>query len=276
MPAEVDDCRRRIEALDTELEIIQRETAVGVDTAARQASAAAKLTEERERLQQLEARWTSERELVEKVLGLRAKLRGDLGKVEGTASKLEKAADAAAAVTPVQTADGSGGNGKLSPEERAVAARGTEDPAGPVARTARRNAPDPAHRDEQAVASVVQDWTGIPVGRMVKNEIETVLKLADLIGERIIGQRHALEQIARRIQTSRASLDNPSKPIGVFMLAGPSGVGKTETALALAEALYGGEQNVITINMSEFQEAHTVSTLKGSPPATSATAKAAS
>jgi type VI secretion system protein VasG len=101
---------------------------------------------------------------------------------------------------------------------------------------------------------------------MVKNEIETVLNLADALSQRIIGQRHALEMIAKRIQTSRASLDNPNKPIGVFMLAGPSGVGKTETALALAETLYGGEQNVITINMSEFQEAHTVSTLKGSPP----------
>ena len=120
--------------------------------------------------------------------------------------------------------------------------------------------------DEQAVASVVADWTGIPVGRMVKNEIEAVLKLADTLNQRVIGQRHALEMIAQRIQTSRAKLDNPNKPIGVFMLCGPSGVGKTETALTLAEALYGGEQNVITINMSEFQEAHTVSTLKGAPP----------
>ena len=120
--------------------------------------------------------------------------------------------------------------------------------------------------DEQAVASVVQDWTGVPVGRMVKNEIETVLNLAETLNQRVIGQRHALDMIARRIQTSRARLDNPQKPIGVFMLCGPSGVGKTETALALAEALYGGEQNVISINMSEFQEAHTVSTLKGSPP----------
>jgi type VI secretion system protein VasG len=120
--------------------------------------------------------------------------------------------------------------------------------------------------DEQAVASVVADWTGIPVGRMVKNEVEAILKLADTLEQRIIGQRHALEMIARRIQTSRAKLDNPNKPIGVFMLAGTSGVGKTETALALAEALYGGEQNVITINMSEYQEAHTVSTLKGAPP----------
>jgi type VI secretion system protein VasG len=120
--------------------------------------------------------------------------------------------------------------------------------------------------DGQAVASVVGDWTGIPVGRMVKNEIETVLKLADTLNQRVIGQKHALEMIARRIQTSRAGLENPQKPIGVFMLAGTSGVGKTETALALAETLYGGEQNLITINMSEFQEAHTVSTLKGAPP----------
>jgi type VI secretion system protein VasG len=120
--------------------------------------------------------------------------------------------------------------------------------------------------DEQAVASVVADWTGIPVGRMVKDEVATVLKLAQTLGQRVIGQDHALEMITRRLQTARAGLENPNKPIGVFMLAGPSGVGKTETALTLAEALYGGEQNLITINMSEFQEAHTVSTLKGAPP----------
>jgi type VI secretion system protein VasG len=120
--------------------------------------------------------------------------------------------------------------------------------------------------DYQAVASVVADWTGIPVGRMARNEIETVLKLDRLLGQRVIGQDHAMQMIAKRIQTSRAGLDNPSKPIGVFMLAGTSGVGKTETALALSEALYGGEQNLITINMSEYQEAHTVSSLKGAPP----------
>jgi type VI secretion system protein VasG len=101
---------------------------------------------------------------------------------------------------------------------------------------------------------------------MARNEIETILKVADHLAQRVIGQDHAMEMIAKRIQTSRAGLDNPSKPIGVFMLAGTSGVGKTETALALAEAMYGGEQNVITINMSEYQEAHTVSTLKGAPP----------
>jgi type VI secretion system protein VasG len=120
--------------------------------------------------------------------------------------------------------------------------------------------------DFQAVASVVGDWTGIPVGRMAANEIDTVLKLPALLGKRVIGQDHAMEMIAKRIQTSRAGLDNPSKPIGVFMLAGTSGVGKTETAIALAESLYGGEQNLIVINMSEYQEAHTVSTLKGAPP----------
>ena len=123
-----------------------------------------------------------------------------------------------------------------------------------------------AHVDEQSVASVVSDWTGIPVGRMVRDEIETVLKLPEILNRRVIGQSHGLAMIAKRIETSRARLDNPSKPIGVFMLAGPSGVGKTETALALAETLYGGEQNMITINMSEFQEAHTVSALKGAPP----------
>ena len=120
--------------------------------------------------------------------------------------------------------------------------------------------------DEQSVASVVSDWTGIPVGRMVKDEVQTILSLGDILGKRVVGQGHGLAMIAKRIETNRAKLDNPNKPIGVFMLAGPSGVGKTETALALAEALYGGEQNMITINMSEFQEAHTVSTLKGAPP----------
>ncbi len=120
--------------------------------------------------------------------------------------------------------------------------------------------------DAQAVASVVADWTGIPVGRMVRNEIENVLNLPHALGQRIVGQDPALQAIARRIQTNRAGLDDPNKPVGVFLLAGTSGVGKTETALALAENLYGGEHNVITINMSEYQEAHTVSSLKGSPP----------
>jgi len=120
--------------------------------------------------------------------------------------------------------------------------------------------------DEQLVAEVVAAWTGIPVGKMVKDEIAAVLELAAFLGKRVIGQTHSLETIARRIVTSKARLDDPNRPIGVFMLVGPSGVGKTETALALSDLFYGGEKNMITINMSEFQEAHTVSTLKGSPP----------
>ncbi len=120
--------------------------------------------------------------------------------------------------------------------------------------------------DAQIVGEVLSAWTGIPVGKMLKDEITTVLALQEHLGKRVIGQPHALEVISQRIQTSRASLDDPNKPVGVFMLVGPSGVGKTETALALSDLLYGGEHNLITINMSEFQEAHTVSTLKGSPP----------
>ena len=120
--------------------------------------------------------------------------------------------------------------------------------------------------DAQIVGDVVSGWTGIPIGNMLKDEVQTVLHLESHLGRRVIGQDHALHMISERIRTSKASLEDPSKPIGVFMLVGPSGVGKTETALTLADLLYGGERNLITINMSEFQEAHTVSTLKGSPP----------
>ena len=244
-PPAVDDSRKRIQALETELAIIGREAAVGVDTKAREAAAQEKLAVEKSRLAELEARWNTEKAMVTKILELRGKLRAATGKVEG-------AADAPASET--SPAELEAWMAELKGLQTELAAHQGESPL--ILPTV----------DHQAVASVVQDWTGIPVGRMVKNEIESVLKLADTLNQRIIGQRHALEMITKRIQTSRAGLDNPSKPIGVFMLAGTSGVGKTETALALAEALYGGEQNVITINMSEYQEAHTVSTLKGAPP----------
>ena len=120
--------------------------------------------------------------------------------------------------------------------------------------------------DGHTISEVISAWTGIPAGKMMKDEIATVLTLENVLGARVIGQNHALVQIAERIRTSRASLEDPNKPIGVFLLVGPSGVGKTETALTLSDLMYGGERNMITINMSEFQEAHTVSTLKGSPP----------
>jgi type VI secretion system protein VasG len=265
VPAEVEDSRHRIDALNIELEIIGREKVVGLDVAQREADANAKLGTEKERLAKLEERWRAEKELVDQILAVRAQLRATVGKVEGTQTTLEKGADTAA--KPVSVDVGSKSAEPTppaeSPDELRTKLRALQ------ARLAALQGERPLilpSVDAQAVASVVADWTGIPVGRMVKNEVEAVLKLGDTLNERVIGQRHALDMIARRIQTSRARLDNPNKPIGVFMLCGPSGVGKTETGLALAEALYGGEQNVITINMSEFQEAHTVSTLKGAPP----------
>ncbi|HKR36456.1 MAG TPA: type VI secretion system ATPase TssH [Steroidobacteraceae bacterium] len=253
VPAEVDDSRKRISALDTELAIIGREKTVGVDVASREQQASEKLAAENDNLAGLEAAWQKEKEIVDKILELRAKLRGVAQKVEGTGSKLEAGAQAEAPPA-------------LSAEERAkllVELRSLQADLSEIQGERPLILPSV---DYQAVAAVVGDWTGIPVGRMARNEIDTVMRLADILSQRVIGQKHAHEMIAKRVQTSRASLDNPNKPIGVFMLAGPSGVGKTETALALAEALYGGEQNVVTINMSEFQEAHTVSTLKGAPP----------
>jgi type VI secretion system protein VasG len=259
VPAEVDDSRKRIQALNTELEIIARESVIGIDIGSRKTSAEEKLTAEQQRLAGLEERWNNEKDLVEKILDLRAKLRGDIGKVEGTNSELEDAADEAAQ-------EEKNVEKPPSPEDRAALFEQLRPLLQQLAELQGERPLILPSVDEQAVASVVADWTGIPVGRMVKDEVAAVLHLADALGKRIIGQDHALEMIAKRVQTSRAQLDNPKKPIGVFMLAGPSGVGKTETALALAEALYGGEQNIITINMSEFQEAHTVSTLKGAPP----------
>jgi type VI secretion system protein VasG len=234
-PPEVDDCRRKIQALETEAEIIARETAIGIATEARAKSVEEELAIQRDRLVGLEARWSEEKTMVDRLLDLRAQLRD-------AKAEADPATDRAAIMEELQ-----GLQAKL-------AAHQGESPL--ILPSV----------DAQAVAAVVGDWTGIPVGRMVKNEIQAVMALDRTLKQRVIGQDHGLEMIARRVQTSRAGLDNPTKPIGVFMLCGPSGVGKTETALALAESLYGGEQNLITINMSEFQEAHTVSTLKGAPP----------
>ncbi len=260
-PAEVDDSRKRIEALETELAIIGRETAIGVDTAAREADVKAQLADEQARLAGLDKRWEAEKALVDRLLGLRAKLRGVIAPVEGTSSKLEEKVEAAAA-----TAAAAELQPTLTEAERADALAELKAVQAELTTLQGEHPLILPTVDYQAVASVVGDWTGIPVGRMAANEIETILNLPKALAQRVIGQDHAMEMIAKRIQTSRAGLDNPNKPIGVFMLAGTSGVGKTETALALAEALYGGEQNLITINMSEYQEAHTVSTLKGAPP----------
>ena len=253
-PAEVDDSRKRIEALEVELGIIGREGAIGIETGKRATDANQLLTAERERLAGLETRWNDERALVDQLLSLRAQLRDGAQPVEGTGSKLEAAAGTEAPPAPLTDGQRDDLKAQLKDVQAKLSALQGENPL--ILPTV----------DYQAVAAVVGDWTGIPVGRMAKNEMETILTIASSLAKRVIGQDHAMEMIAKRIQTSRAGLDNPSKPIGVFMLAGTSGVGKTETALALAEALYGGEQNLITINMSEYQEAHTVSTLKGAPP----------
>ncbi len=229
-PAEVEDCQRRIEALKSELEILAREAAIGVENSKHQSTARASLDEQSTRLEGLQERWRQEKSAVEEILALRSRL-----------------SDASAA----QQKDGMRRLQEL--EHRLTQLQGDQ----PLVRTS---------VDEPAVAAVVADWTGIPVGRMVKSEISSVLALAETLAQRVLGQDAALATIARRVQTARASLEDPRKPVGVFLLAGPSGIGKTETALALAEALYGGEQNLVTINMSEFQESHTVSTLKGAPP----------
>ncbi len=290
-PAKVDDCRRHIAALETELGIIDREVRVGLDHEVRRTETAEQLEGEGNRLSELEERWKTERELVSKILDIRGKLRqeppgtieseADAGEQQGMGSEGEPG------IPPVDSSDGvasaladptsvtatatapigdNGNNEPLTAEQRQAL---LDELRGLQTQLEEFQGEDPLilpSVDEQAIASVVADWTGVPVGRMVKNEIEAVLNLADTMEQRLIGQRHALDALAKRIQTSRASLDNPARPVGVFLLVGPSGVGKTESALALAEVLYGGEQNVITINMSEFQEAHTVSTLKGAPP----------
>ena len=242
VPAEVDDLRKRIDALTTELEIIDRDESAGLDVSERREAITALRAEEQTRLEEVDARWIAEKEVVAEILDLRAQIRAEGGQVEGDdggALDDTKRGDLLDALTQK--------NGELAELQ------GEAPLILPIV-------------DAQAVASVVGDWTGIPVGRMVRDEIQTILNLEDHLAKRVIGQDHAMKMIAKRVQTSRAGLDNPSKPIGVFMLAGTSGVGKTETALALAEVLYGGEQNVITINMSEYQEAHTVSSLKGAPP----------
>ena len=237
-PPEVEDTIRTIEALDTELNIINREAAVGEEIGQRRVLAEELRVITQSKLNGLNERWVKEKELVDRILSIRAELRDGKNPVDPPANPDQRSSQ----LTQMREL-----------QQQLASLQGDSPLILPSV-------------DDQAVASVVADWTGIPVGRMVKNEVESVLRLADTLSQRVIGQKHGLEMIAKRIQTSRAKLDNPNKPIGVFMLVGPSGVGKTETALSLAETLYGGEQNVITINMSEFQEAHTVSTLKGAPP----------
>jgi type VI secretion system protein VasG len=229
-PAAVEDAQRRLEAMSLETGILEREAALGGEVAERLESLARRRAETASELRSLSMRWNGERAAVTRLLAMREELR---------ALSPPHPPEAIAALREAQAALST-----LQGESPLVL---------PVV-------------DAQAVAAVVAAWTGVPVGRMVADERDGVLRLGEALGRRVLGQQPALDMIARRLQTARAGLQDPDKPLGVFLLCGTSGVGKTETALALAEAMYGGEQNVITINMSEFQEAHTVSTLKGAPP----------
>jgi type VI secretion system protein VasG len=256
VPAMIEDAAAAIAACESEMAVLVSDGDLGAQKPERIAEIATEIAALKENLAGLEAEWATEQSIVAEIRSLRDILNPS---AEGGESKPQTevppaAALAAAAVPRDVAADKEAVRKQLRNKFDTLEGR---DPEKRMIY---------AHVDEQVVASVVSDWTGIPVGRMVKDEIENVLRLPEILNRRVVGQSHGLAMIARRIETSRAKLDNPNKPIGVFMLCGPSGVGKTETALALAEALYGGEQNMITINMSEFQEAHTVSSLKGAPP----------
>jgi type VI secretion system protein VasG len=254
LPAALEDLQRRIEVLGIESGIAQREAAIGVGEAQRVQDIAAQIDAAKAELATLEQRRTEEAELVERIVALRRRLSPAAVPVqaEEVAEDGDEESEAAAPAEP-----------EASPEQM----RAELDAAQQKLSQLQGESPlILAAVDAQAVATVVADWTGIPIGRMVRDDAQSVLRLGEILSQRVVAQTDALDTIARRIRTARARLDNPNKPVGVFLLCGPSGVGKTETALALSEALYGGEQNLVTINMSEFQESHTVSTLKGAPP----------
>ncbi|MCR9221357.1 MAG: type VI secretion system ATPase TssH [Alphaproteobacteria bacterium] len=225
-PPALEAARRLVERLTVEIDILKAERVRADDHAARIARLEGERTEAEAERDALAERWDAERDLVEEMRAL-----------------LDRRLD------PEEPP----GEGYAALQEKLAAAQGDE----PMVAAA---------VDGAVVAQVIAGWTGIPVGRVMRDEIAGVLALEDRLRARIVGQDHALAAVARRIRTYRAGLDDPGKPVGVFLFVGPSGVGKTETALGLAELLYGGERNLITVNMSEFQEAHTVSALKGAPP----------
>ncbi|MCZ2132281.1 MAG: type VI secretion system ATPase TssH [Bacteroidetes bacterium] len=241
-PVPIENIARRMQQIDIEIPILQRESLAGADHFAE----IAELQAERERIVAEKAglgiRWRKELALV-----------GEYRDVQKTLEEIT-GISAAAGEKPETPPDISEYNGRLESIRNELSQIQGDEPMVPL------------RVDTQTVASIIGDWTGIPIGKMVADEIQTMLHLSEKMRERVVGQDHALDIIAKRIQTSKAELTDPDKPIGVFLLAGTSGVGKTETAITLAEILYGGERNLISINMSEYQEAHTVSSLKGSPP----------
>jgi type VI secretion system protein VasG len=239
IPSSVEGTQHKLDQLNTELDSLNREVLTGTDHQKR----ISKISEEKANLEtrliQLKAQWDQELGLINQIRTIRLELENQAtnqGKDNEPKEPLDKLQNLLA---------------KLNQE--LVNIQGET----PLMQ---------ACVDAQAVAEVISGWTGIPIGKMLTDEINLILTMKERLEQRIIGQSHALEAISRRIRTSRATLTDPRRPIGVFLLVGPSGVGKTETGLALAELLYGGERNLISINMSEYQEAYTVSSLKGSPP----------
>lgn len=256
-PPAIEDCRRRVEQLGVSIGILTRETHTGATHGAQIEKLTQERTDAEAELAALTARWEQEKEIVAEIHDLHDKLGARPASAKKAKAKKEHQTPQPSAAADVDSAaqiDPDKLRAQLGDAERRLAATQGEDPLVHPVVTA------------QAVAATVSAWTGIPLGRMVADEINTVLHLKELLEKSIIGQSHALDRIAQAIRTSRANLSNPKTPIGVFLLAGTSGVGKTETALTLAELLYGGEQNMTTINMSEFKEEHKVSLLMGSPP----------
>ena len=260
LPAAIEDLQRRIEVLGIESGIAGREAAIGVGEHQRVEDIAVEVAAAQAELGLLEQRRAEESVLVERIVALRKLLSPDAVPVRAEARTDDEAEEGG---DPEAQAEAAPSEPERTPEEIRAELDQAQD------RLVQLQGESPlilAAVDAQAIATVVADWTGIPIGRMVRDDAQSVLRLGEILSARVVAQPDALETISRRIRTARARLDNPNKPVGVFLLCGPSGVGKTETALALSEALYGGEQNLVTINMSEFQESHTVSTLKGAPP----------
>lgn len=260
-PARVEDRARKLELLEVEREVVERERGAQYRSDDRHEKIMAEIEEAKAALDEAQSKWDGEKEALAKVV----EARNALTKARGTASEPEPIGGDGPDEEP-------GAEGDTIQETQAEATLSEAEAEAALATALEEletaQGDDPmvfGVVDADAVSAVVADWTGIPVGRMVKDEIKSTLDLAERMKARVIGQDHAMDAIAKRIQTSRAKLDNPNKPVGVFMLCGPSGVGKTETAVVLSELLFSGEESMITINMSEFQEAHTVSTLKGAP-----------
>ncbi len=261
-PASIEDESRRIDNLNAEIEALEREEVTGSDHGKRLEEVIRLKQASEQALSILTDQWAKEKDLTDKIRNVRVKLE---------MSRIPDPAPSAAETTPGQESvtEGEVGVEAAKPEEpvdveflKGELKKLNED----LKQVQGENPLMQPVVNGQTVAEVISGWTGIPIGKMVADEIKSVLVLSETLQKRVLGQNHALEAISQRIRTSRAGLTDPKRPIGVFMLVGTSGVGKTETALALADTLYGGERNLISINMSEYQEAHTVSSLKGSPP----------